>query len=135
MAGAVRSARAPTPVPPTLLRILAAVRLYRLYLRHQHRLHTLVSNVHGPDRPLTLDGAPITAIIPIDVAEAGNLTVTVVALSYAGTFTVTVSADPDQVPDLTVLAAALQAELDAPASAEVICGQDQRPQRRPGARS
>jgi len=41
------------------------------------------------------------------------LTVTVVALSYAGTFTVTVSADPDQVPDLPVLASALQEELDA----------------------
>jgi hypothetical protein len=119
MAGAVRAARPPTPVPPTLLRLLAAVGLYRLYMRHQDRLHTLVSNVPGPDRPLTLDGAPITAIIPIDIAEAGNLTVTVVALSYAGTFTVTVSADPDQVPDLPVLVAALQAELDAPARAEV----------------
>src|SRR5204863_9956207 len=118
MAGAVRSTRPPTPVPPTVLRLLAATGLYRLYLRHQHRLHTLVSNVPGPDRPLTLDGTRITAIIPIDIAEPGNLTVTVVALSYAGTFTVTVSADPDQVPDLPVLAAALQAELDALARAE-----------------
>jgi len=140
MAGAVRAARSPStggspPVPPTLLRLLAAVGLYRLYLRHQHRLHTLVSNVPGPDRPLTLDGVPVAAIIPIGIAEAGNLTATVVALSYAGAFTVTISADPDQVPDLPGLAAALQAELDAPATAEVPCGQDQRPQRRTGARS
>ena len=91
--------------------------LYRLYMRHQHRLHTLVSNVHGPDRPITLNGAPIAAIIPIVVAEAGNLTVNVTALSYAGTFTVTISVDPDQVPDLPVLATALHAELDALAAA------------------
>ena len=123
MSGAVRAARASTPgrspaaVPPMLLRFLAATGLYRLYMRHQHRLHTLVSNVHGPDRPLTLNGAPIAAIIPIVVAEAGNLTVNVTALSYAGTFTVTISVDPDQVPDLPVLATALQAELDALAAA------------------
>ena len=63
MSGAVRAARAstagrsPAAIPPTLLRFLAAAGLYRLYMRHQHRLHTLVSNVHGPDRPLTLNGA------------------------------------------------------------------------------
>ena len=119
MSGAVRAARAstagrsPTAIPPTLLRFLAAAGLYRLYMRHQHRLHTLVSNVHGPDRPLTLDGAPVSAIVPLAIAEAGNLTVNVIALSYAGTLTVTVSADPERVPDLPVLAAALQAELDA----------------------
>jgi diacylglycerol O-acyltransferase / wax synthase len=124
MSGAVRAARAstagrsPTAIPPTLLRFLAAVGLYRLYLRHQHRLHTLVSNVRGPGRPLTLGGAPVGAIVPIAIAEAGNLTVNVIALSYAGTFTVTVSADPDQVPDLPVLAAALQAELDALTTAQ-----------------
>ena len=123
MSGAVRAARAPTTgrspaaVPPTLLRFLAATGLYRLYMRHQHRLHTLVSNVHGPDRPLTFDGAAVAAIIPVTIAEAGNLTVNVVALSYAGTFTVTLAVDPDQVPDLPVLAAALQAELDALAAA------------------
>jgi hypothetical protein len=64
MSGAVRAGRAsttgrsPTAVPPTLLRFLAAVGLYRFYMRHQHRLHTLVSNVHGPDRPLTLTAPP-----------------------------------------------------------------------------
>jgi len=69
--------------------------------------------VHGPDRPLTLDGAPVSAIVPVAVAEAGNLTVNVIALSYAGSLTVALSADPDLVPDLPLLAAELQAELDA----------------------
>jgi diacylglycerol O-acyltransferase / wax synthase len=119
VSGAVRAGRAsmtgrsPGAVPPLVLRFLAAVGLYRLYMRHQHRLHSLVSNVHGPDRPLALDGAPVSAIIPVGIAEAGNLTVNFVALSYAGTFTVTISVDPDSVPDLPILAAALQAELDA----------------------
>jgi WS/DGAT/MGAT family acyltransferase len=119
MSGVVRAGRtsttgrSPTTVPPTLLRFFAATGLYHLYMRHQHRLHTLVSNVHGPDRPLTLGGAAVAAIIPVTIAEAGNLTVNVIALSYAGTLTVTISADPNSVPDLPVLAAALQAELDA----------------------
>ena len=119
MSGAVRAARTSTPgrsstaIPPTLLRFLAAAGLYRLYMRHQHRLHTLVSNVRGPGQPLTLGGVPVSAIVPLAIAEAGNLTVNIIALSYAGTLTLTVSADPARVPDLPVLAAALQAELDA----------------------
>jgi diacylglycerol O-acyltransferase / wax synthase len=119
IAGTVRGARVsttgqpPAAVPQPLLRVLAAVGLYRLYMNHQRRLHTLVSNVHGPDRPLALAGAPIAAIIPVSVAEAGNLTVSFVALSYAGTVTVTIIADPDRVPDLPILTAALQTELDA----------------------
>jgi hypothetical protein len=100
-------------VPQPLLRVLAGAGLYRLYMNHQRRLHTLVSNVHGPDRPLAFADAPIAAIIPVSVAEAGNLTVTFVALSYTGTLTVTIIADPDRVPDLPVLTAALQTELHA----------------------
>lgn len=96
-----------------LFRLIAAAGLYHLYLDHQRRLHTLVSSVRGPDRPLTLFGAPIAAIVPVSVAEAGNLTVNFLALSYAGTLTVTVVADPDRVVDLPVLARALQVELDA----------------------
>jgi diacylglycerol O-acyltransferase len=120
IAGTVRTERASTAgrppaavPPPPLLRMFAAVGLYRLYMNHQRRLHTLVSNVHGPDWPLAFAGAPIAAVIPVSVAEGGNLTVTVLALSYAGTLTVTIIADPDRVPDLSVLTAALQAELHA----------------------
>ena len=119
IAGTVRAERVstagqlPATVPQPLLRVLAATGLYRLYMNHQRRLHTLVSNVHGPDRPLTFADAPIAAVIPISVAEAGNLTVTFIALSYAGTLTVTIITDPDRVPDLPVLTVALQTELDA----------------------
>nr|MDQ2709679.1 WS/DGAT domain-containing protein [Actinomycetota bacterium] len=119
IAGVVAGARASAAGPPgivvlqPLFRLITAAGLYRLYLNHQRRLHTLVSNVHGPDRPLTLFGASIAAIVPVSVAEAGNLTVNFLALSYAGTLTVTVVADPDRVSDLPVLVRALQVELDA----------------------
>jgi hypothetical protein len=58
-----------------LFRVAASAGLYRRYLRHQRRMHTLVSNVRGPDRPLTFGGAPVVAIIPVAVGEAGNLSV------------------------------------------------------------
>ena len=119
IAGTVRAERSSAAgrpldaVPQPLLRVLAVAGLYRLYMNHQRRLHALVSNVHGPYRPLTFANAAIAAVIPVSVAEPGNLTVTFVALSYAGTLTVTIIADPDRVPDLPVLTAALQTELDA----------------------
>nr|BFE79283.1 hypothetical protein GCM10020093_018840 [Planobispora longispora] len=96
-----------------LFRALAGLGLYRWYMRRQRRLHTLVSNVRGPDRPLSFGGAAIRAVVPVAVAESGNVTVSFEALSYAGTFTVSVLVDPDNVPDLPVLVAALRAELDA----------------------
>ncbi|MGY1679944.1 WS/DGAT domain-containing protein [Geodermatophilus sp. SYSU D01176] len=42
------------------------------------------------------------------VGDAGNVTVSFVALSYAGTLAVTAVADADAVPDLPLLVAALE---------------------------
>src|SRR5918995_1462473 len=81
-------------------------------MNHQRRLHLLVSNVPGPREPLALGGVPVTAAVPLGVGEAGNLTVTALALSYASTLTVTLIVDPDRVPDLDLLTTALQCELD-----------------------
>ena len=116
--GRVRARRASATHPPAIavlqpvFRMLAAAGLYRGYLARQRRLHTLLSNVRGPVRQLALAGRPITTVVPVAVGEAGNLTVSFLALSYAGTLTVTVVVDPDHVPDLPLLAAALQQELD-----------------------
>ena len=74
---------------------------------------TAVSNVPGPDRPLSFAGAEIAAIVPVSVGESGNVTVSFLALSYAGVLTVTVIADRDAVPELADLVGMLQAELDA----------------------
>jgi diacylglycerol O-acyltransferase / wax synthase len=119
IAGLVRSAR-PAVAGPSLMalmgpvfRLLAALGVLRWYLAHQRRVHSLVSNVPGPPAPFAIGGAPVRAIVPVAVGNAGNMTVNFLALSYAGTLTVTVTADPDAVPDLPVLAAALQEQLDA----------------------
>lgn len=105
--------------PPTIallgpvFRAAASLGLYHWYMNHQRRMHTLVSNVRGPDRPLTFAGATIDGVIPVAVGEAGNMTVSFIALSYAGTLAITVVADPEHVPDLSTLTTSLQAEIAA----------------------
>jgi hypothetical protein len=47
------------------------------------------------------------------VGGGGNVTVAVIALSYAGTLTTVLVADPETTPDLPVLVSALQREYDA----------------------
>ena len=119
IAGRVRAERLVVAGPSLMalmgpvFRLLGALGLLRRYLTHQRRIHSLVSNVTGPDHPITIGGVPVRGIVPVAVGNAGNLSVSFLALSYAGTFTVTVTADPEAVPDLPVLAAALQEELDA----------------------
>lgn len=102
--------KVPTSVTPAF-RTVKALGLADWLMNHQRLVHTFVTNVHGPDQPMRLGGTPIAGLIPLS-ATTGNVTVAFAALSYAGTFTVTVVADPDRVPDLDVLTGALQAELD-----------------------
>ncbi|MEU4541514.1 wax ester/triacylglycerol synthase domain-containing protein [Streptosporangium sp. NPDC023825] len=94
-----------------LLRGAIRLGLYRWFMRRQRRIHTLVSNVRGPDRPLTFAGAAIRALVPLAVSESGNIPVSFDILSYAGTLTIALIADPDHIPDLPVLVAALRTEL------------------------
>ncbi len=118
IAGAVGRAREQATGPPVVsvlgpvFRWAARCGLYRIYLRHQRRLHTLVSNVRGPAEAVTLAGLPVSAIVPVALGEPGDVTVSFVVLSYADALTVTVVADAG-VPDLPVLAGVLQAEFDA----------------------
>ena len=118
IAGVVRRERdevagtAAMAVVGPLLRLAAASGLYARWLRAQRRLHTLVSNVPGPPTRMHLGGLRVTGMVPIGVGDAGNVTVSFACLSYAGTLTVTAVADPDRVPDLPVLVAALQSALD-----------------------
>ena len=79
-------------------------------------MHTIVSSLHGPDRGITLGGSPVVSIVPLVSAETGNVRVSFDVLSYAGTLTVTAVADPDTVPDLSTLTAALRAALGSRAS-------------------
>ena len=119
IAGRVRAGR-PAVAGPSLMalmgplfRLLGALGVLRWYMTHQRRIHALVSNLPGPAAPITVGGVPVRGIVPVAVGNAGNLSVSFLALSYAGTLTVTVTADREAVPDLPVLAAALQEQLDA----------------------
>ncbi len=117
IAAAVRARKGSATGPPPiallgpLFRAAAALGGYQWYMNHQRRLHTLVSHVRGPDQPITFAGATVSAIIPVAVAEAGNITVSFEVLSYAGVLTITAVADPDHFPDLAILRDSLQAEL------------------------
>ena len=91
-------------------RLLAALGAFRWFIDHQRLVHTFVTNVRGPERPVTLAGAPVASIIPLS-GTTGNVTVAFAVLSYCGTLTFTVVADPDRVPDLPVLVDELRAQL------------------------
>jgi WS/DGAT/MGAT family acyltransferase len=123
IAGTVRAARPAGSGPSMvaalgpLFRGLAIAGAYHWYIRRQRRFHTLVSNVRGPDRRLAFGGLPIGAIVPVSVGDSGNVRVSFLALSYAGTLTVTVIGDPDALPELPGIATALRREFAALISA------------------
>jgi WS/DGAT/MGAT family acyltransferase len=94
-----------------VVRALFLLGLYQRYLRRQRYLHTVVTDVHGPDEPRSFGGAPVVEVLPLAVGGGGNVTVTFAALSYAGTLAVSVTADPGRMPDLARTACALGAEL------------------------
>jgi diacylglycerol O-acyltransferase / wax synthase len=91
-------------------RLLAAAGLFRWFIDRQRLIHTFVSNVRGPESRLSFLGCPITSIIPLSAAS-GNVTVSFAVLSYAGSLTITLVADPDTCPDLSDLRDALEEEV------------------------
>jgi hypothetical protein len=93
-------------------RVLAGFGLFQWFVNHQHVVTTFATNMHGPRSPITFLGATVTDFIPV-TSTTGNVTVTFAALSYAGTLTVTVIADPDTCPDMKVVVAELQGQLDS----------------------
>jgi hypothetical protein len=96
-----------------VVRAIDALGAYEWYMRRQRFLHTVVTDLPGPAHSMTFCGATITDVLPLAVGGGGNVTVTFAALSYAGTLAITVTADPDAMPDLVDTTAALQAELGA----------------------
>jgi hypothetical protein len=91
-------------------RLLAAAGLYRWFIDHQRLIHTFVSNLRGPESRLSFLHCPITSIVPLSTAS-GNVTISFAVLSYAGSLTVTLVADPDTCSDLSGLRDALEEEL------------------------
>ncbi len=93
-------------------RALARLGIFRRFVDRQRLVTTFVTNLRGPEEQLSFLGTPITDVIPVSMIT-GNITVAFAVLSYAGRLVVTVVADPAACPDLRLLVAELQSELDA----------------------
>lgn len=114
-----RSTRQRRPAGPSasaallgpVFRTLAWLGAYRWFVDRQRLVSSMVTNLHGPDVGLSFLAAPVIEIIPVSPIT-GNVTVAFAVLSYAGTLVITVTADPSRCPDLPVLLAGLQSELD-----------------------
>lgn len=91
-------------------RLLAATGLYRWFIDRQRLIHTFVTNLRGPESRLSFVHCPITSIIPL-TGSMGNVTVSFAVLSYAGSLTITLIADPDTCPDLSDLRDMIEEEL------------------------
>jgi diacylglycerol O-acyltransferase / wax synthase len=70
-----------------------------------------VTNVPGPQRPLYLLGARLLEVFPV-VQVAGNVPLSVAALSYAGQLNIGIQSDPDGLPDLDIFADGLRRSLE-----------------------
>ncbi len=116
-----RGASAALFVPAFLL--LARTGLLHWFANHQRVVHTFVTNLRGPAARLTFGRATVRAIIPIPTTT-GNVTATFAASSYAGTLSITILSDPDRIPDVPALAAALHLELSAPLSERSVREED-----------
>ena len=82
--------------------LLALTGLTRFFIRRQHLVNVLVTNLAGPQFPIYIAGAQLLdafAITPI----AGNVTASFAALSYDGDLDLSIHVDADAWPDLDVL--------------------------------
>jgi WS/DGAT/MGAT family acyltransferase len=86
-------------VPQVFMVLLAISGLGRFFIRRQHLVNVLVTNLAGPPFPLYIAGARMRdafAITPL----AGNVTASFAALSYNGTLDLSVDADAAAWPDI-----------------------------------
>ncbi|MDI6105872.1 wax ester/triacylglycerol synthase family O-acyltransferase [Actinoplanes sp. NEAU-A12] len=90
-----------------ILVALARIGAARWLSRHQHLTQVMESNMAGPATPVTMLGAPVLDVVAIGNL-AGNVALSVVALSYAGRLNITVHADAGAFPDLPVLLAGIR---------------------------
>lgn len=93
-----------------LSRFLVRIGIFRHVIDHQRLVHTFVTDLRGPEQPLSLSGIPIAGIVPLGTIS-GNITVAFAVLSYAETLTITLIADPESCPDLKELGEDLKREI------------------------
>jgi len=106
----IRGASATLLVP--VFRAFGALHVLRWGVNHQHLVHTFATNLRGPDSMVSFLGATVSDIVPLNVL-AGNVAVAFAVMSYSGSVTLTLTVDPDVIPDLDVLVDGLRHELDA----------------------
>ena len=75
-------------------------------------VHSFVTDVIGPTEPVRLLGTDVTDVVPM-ACTPGDIPAAFVALSYAGTLTVSVVVDPAAAADLAGLRDRFAAELSA----------------------
>jgi diacylglycerol O-acyltransferase / wax synthase len=87
---------------PGVMVALSSTGLTRRYLRHQHMVNLVATNLPGPPVPLYFVGARLRDVIAI-APLAGNVTASFAALSYDEILSVSVQVDERAWPDLDVL--------------------------------
>jgi diacylglycerol O-acyltransferase / wax synthase len=115
VSGIMRAAKqhergASTAVLGPVFRLLSWFGLYRYFIDHQSFVHTFVSDLRGPDAPLSLLGCPVLDVVPLSVAT-GNVTVSFTALSYDNRLVITITSDPETCPDADRLCRPLMSQL------------------------
>jgi diacylglycerol O-acyltransferase len=76
----------------------------------RQRVNVCSANIPGPRRPLFLAGSRILDVVPI-LPLIGRVSLGVGAISYAGAFTIGVTADREAFPDLGVFVTGMEREL------------------------
>ncbi len=106
-------ARQPTNLRAAHFISQASGRLGLAWFMNQHQRigNTSLSTMRGSTARLHLAGHPIRRIVPA-ASRAANVGVSFIALSYAGTLTISIVHDPAQLPDPTLLLADLAATLE-----------------------
>jgi WS/DGAT/MGAT family acyltransferase len=78
----------------------------------RQRVNVCSANIPGPRAPLFLAGSRVLEVVPI-LPLIGRVSLGVGAISYAGAFTIGVTADRERFPDLDTFVTGMERELEA----------------------
>jgi hypothetical protein len=91
-------------------RLLSTLGILEPLVERQHLVNTFVTNLRGPDNPMSFMGMIISEVVPMTIT-AGNVDVAFAVLSYAGVLGVTVIADATTQPHASEIAEKLEGQL------------------------
>jgi hypothetical protein len=96
---------------PALRAWIGRLPFARRAMERQRFVNLSETYLPGPPSPVDVLGAPVLDLVPL-APLTGNLPLAVVALSYAGRLTLAVRVDPDRLPDVDILLAAMGRDRD-----------------------